>query len=645
MERRNDETSTKLSRPRTFVLWHTPLAELLDDASPPVTGDSVLYFRALQATDCDLCAQLRDGGVDVVWAEDLLTRDDDDMLDQRLDRIYHDWYRNDDLDVSEFDGMSLGKILASEIHRAYVLGYALRCGLQLTRFLNRTQPPAALITDATDGRYAELDASMLLGAIPLASMVSLVANARSIPVIPREAARPLPSRLISGSALESTAMDAGKTMARSSGAWGSWIRALVNRFRPRAYFYLGANLTDAVVALEQRGLDVFTNTTVGIGPLSASWLPTPRCVAGDAALNRLRNWVMTSRTHNFDGLVTIEGTNYAALLSRILDHLVGEPAQLALAQAIRFRLLFSILKPKVVIVAAEEPPHYQTAIQAACAVGAKVFHVDHGYVFVSYKMPSLSRCDSQITYLVHSAEVAQLHGSPQSGIPRPRTEVVPHPAGCVTPGAKPRARGAQQPSVLLTNHDPVVTMSLRRVAKGDCYLLDVLWVAAQLIERGIRVTYRPHPGDDRKAIAELLASIATACGVELDAPGPFFESLQHHDVLVGNVSTVVYQALNAGWPSVFHEPVLDPRDFVGLPAQTEQWAPVSANRETLLALVLDALAGGRTARYADDFATSHATGLIGANSADATARIADLVNAAAKSGATVPSRKVHANAG
>ena len=112
----------------------------------------------------------------------------------------------------------------------------------------------------------------------------------------------------------------------------------------------------------------------------------------------------------------------------------------------------------------------------------------------------------------------------------------------------------------------------------------------------------------------------------IDNRGSFSDALAEHGAFVANASSCIYQALYAGWPTIFYEPDFHASDFIGLPAATDFAPPVAGNVEQLVDLIRASQdPESRVSIYPTDFNSIHADRFIGPDSTHADHRIADFI--------------------
>jgi hypothetical protein len=173
-----------------------------------------------------------------------------------------------------------------------------------------------------------------------------------------------------------------------------------------------------------------------------------------------------------------------------------------------------------------------------------------------------------------------------------------------------------------------------RAYASDRYLLDTFECARRLVDEGWIVRYRTKPGLDTELEQHLVATLELAGKIEFDQIPTFMDSLLECDVVVSNFSTAYYQALYAGWPVIFHEPLYDthnPNEFLdefhtGVMSAKDIDRPITRDKQSLYSFIKDSLdPESLTSRFPEQFSTLYKHRFIGEQPDQVDTLIADYI--------------------
>ncbi|NQU58288.1 MAG: hypothetical protein HQ513_13710 [Rhodospirillales bacterium] len=169
---------------------------------------------------------------------------------------------------------------------------------------------------------------------------------------------------------------------------------------------------------------------------------------------------------------------------------------------------------------------------------------------------------------------------------------------------------------------------------ADQYMIDTFNCARHLIDEGWSVSYRTHPGKPTRVEERLLNELGLSGKITIDNSPTFSDALLKCDVMVGCMTTALYQSLYAGWPIVFHTPLYDTHDpdeyldevHTGLTAATDIERPITRDPDTLLEAVRSSLEpDSLVSRFPTLFSTVYKKRFIGDDPANADTNIANFI--------------------
>ena len=171
--------------------------------------------------------------------------------------------------------------------------------------------------------------------------------------------------------------------------------------------------------------------------------------------------------------------------------------------------------------------------------------------------PCNAGCQKSLTYIVGGKEHINDVGRGMDDDAKPSTVVLSNPSLTLMDGIKGKRSLRNKKKVLVLNFTPLFDTTAARYFKQDKYMLGVLGMAEALISEGYRVTYRKHVSEDPRYSAFFFNNPSFGEGFKIDDSGSFSDALANHGIVISNVTSGFYQALYAGWPAIFFEPVIN----------------------------------------------------------------------------------------
>jgi hypothetical protein len=589
---------------RLFLIERTPLADLSAAPDGPAAGDAVAFFRHGLDPGGGAARALAGRGVEVLFAEGLLGRAAETALNGFINEFLRAWHRDGDKDFSRAGHLSLGRLVAYFLVARVQPGVLIRSGEVFRALLGRFPETRGIVTDIVDGVYPMTE--LAPDALPRRRLLGDLARERGIGVHDRASSGiPVlhpPSKSRPGfGALLATYLG-GFRPAYLLARIGLFFR---RKAAPRVYFFLSHALWMTAAELARKpGIEVFCDQSniPGATPLRHDHLFPLAPIGFLRAAWRLRR--LASERIARGGAARFNGFDYGPYLAQALRHFCADMGLIAAVKASQTLRMWRRLDPNVVVTGSDVPIPMLTAILSDRLFGYRVVNIEHGLNSNPYGTWAIGCNHPNLTVIVPGDGQMDLFGSHQPAGQKPRRVILPIP---VTSQME-KIRGTRRPPangkgrVLILSYAPAWAQTPHRAKNMDRYTLEVLQAARVLIAKGIRVSLRPPPTLNFGYFEYMLRIADLEGAVALDRERDFTASLARHDVMVSNLSSCYYQALYAGWPTIFYEPDFDRRDFLGLIADATIDPPRAETPERLVQLVEEALSGkSRAATFPAEF--------------------------------------------
>lgn len=600
---------------RLFVLYRSLLAPLAaSNTFRP--GDVIAYFREGQDMDGSARVRLQAAGVTVVAAESLVSGDEALALEKHFQAALFRWYRQDDgSDATAVDGLSFGYFMSPRIRVEFSFLFLVRAGMIFSRLLQPRPGLTEVITDIVDGLNIHSDNSHRPEQLLWRTLLGDLTAARQVPVRDLPAPAVLPHMF-------SRAPKYGLSVLFRPFLAGcrprTWLRRVRNcRKRdglPTIFAFYAHNLEGLLRGLADTGrLRVVADHYQGHGvyALAPGQLWALPGLGLLRALWRTRRHIARIARHGLgDPALTWEGIDYSPYLIRILSTMSRHHLPVFLMVTAQVRKLMRKLKPDMVVVSGDYLPHTLATFEYCRRTDTPCYFVNHGYDLAPVALYASSMAERCVTYIAEGSDIAPIYGFHLPADQKPQVPVVTSPA--MTPMLPLRGRRKTMRRVLVTGYSSYTPHTVTRSAHYDGYLIDIIATARALKAEGITTVYRPHPSERRASITEMLALLGGQDVIELDYSPTFADALAKCDVYVCNATTCYYQALFAGWPTIYFEPCYDPRFYIGLPAAADTGRPLATDREQLLGAIRAAYTpDSEVARFPERFNNDLAERFIG----------------------------------
>lgn len=616
---------------RLYLLDHTPLGAAMRFARPPRPGDVVVFTRfALDPEDAGADA-LRQQGVEVLWAEEMMDADARRNIARLGADFINQWYLDDGEDISRLSDMSIGKALTRELARLTNPRLMIYNAEIIRCLLERYRDAEEIITDIRDGRgVSTLDPRFqpfrkLAGAVA-ARLGRKISFAGSVDTIP--------SRFTIGCSPVMTK----KMILRSllGGFRPKWLAARLRwHFRshpaadmPVLYVFASRSTRSVISELTKQGKLRMAISELGFPRTHAlryDHLLTLPALADIRTALRLRkhlrqlaedNGPETTWSYNgFDYGPFLAVSLAAALKSLILPYLF------VVAQV---RKLQRISGLSAALINAEGASAMGILIAINETTDRKIYSLPHGVNVFRMTVPDDSYDNSHVTYLACGGDHQGEFGVHMPEAEKPPTPVVGNPAIALMNPIRGSRSASHQKRLLVFSFGNMNYRCAERERAIDTYLIDVFSVIRELVKSGWTVSYRGHPNHPLDLEKRLAGEMGLSDAIKWDDHPTLESALLAHDVVVSNITTGYYQALYAGWPTIFYEPdylrtgdpdaVLSNELFVGVPVARDIERPVTCDRETLLRLIHETLdPDSKTSTFPNRFADRYAERFIGPN--------------------------------
>lgn len=572
---------------RLFILSRTPLRPLLDRATIQ-SGDRVAFFRDGQDIDGGAQAAMTAAGISVIAAETLVGAGEALDIERHFQSALFCWTHSGGRDATLVDGFSFGYLISPYIKIRYSFFVLVRVGLIFDRLLAGLPAGSVVLTDIIDGINVYSDGTGQPEIMQWRSLLGELAAGYGVTVadLPRtddalvSIFRP-PTRFSLWHV--GRPLLAGLRPRRVLGRWRLFWRREPRR---RIYlFSLGNNIGLLRGLAGEPRLQVITDVSPepGIATVSPAHLwVIPELSLLRGAWRTCRHIDRLAREQWRDPAMVFGGIDFAPALLRALVSLKCHLPVFMIIVA-QVRALLRRVCPAAVVTSGDYLPATLATFDLGRRQGFASYFINHGYDLAPCTLYASEMADRSAVYVAEGSEIAGIYGFHMPEADKPRRPVV------TTPAMIPMlaVRGTRKPvrRLLVTGYSSYTPHAITRTGYYDRYMIDVILTAKRLRQEGITTVYRPHPGEVRAYFHDMVARLDGGGAIELDTSPSFAAALAGADVFVCNATTCYYQALFAGWPTIFYEPGYDPRFFIGLPSAEETGRPLAKTADELLTLI------------------------------------------------------------
>ena len=588
--RDNEETKSG----RLYILSRANLREFAKSEDAPRPGDSVAIFRQGQDPDRSTIGLWQSNGINVIMAEWLVSMEEARSIEAEVRPLCYSWFLEDGKDVSVWKGTSLGAMLAPNIWLEYNLLYLVRAGIIFVRLIRSNSWCSEVITDIVDGAYFYSDNRARPITLQWRSLLYSVSAKYNLTCRDVKVGHEVPSVFcpFSSDAAKPTLLKLLLSCFSSAVVWTLLkIEALV-RSGPVAYFFVQGEVGRVAAALGKHpvGIRVFANIarTKGVLYLAPEWtsmVPGRDLREAGGRLRHRAEELCQGDTRNY--AFNLDGVSFEPWFTRIIQDIVNNRLDVSLIQVGGVERMLSWLRPEVVVVSAAWGTNVSVVSGEKERLGYQHYFINHGHNYIKSTVFSLPTYDASMIYISEGQDHDQSYGYNHSGHSKPKRATIANPSVLAVSSVCGRRPKPPVKVILVLNHSCSTPHTIVRAGVCDQYLIDIINVARRLQPFGIRMVYRPHPGEIKAYAEYMIDEMSAHNHMKIDDNRDIGSSLLASDAVITSLSTGYYQSLYAGWPTILHEPGFAVDDFVGLPAASDTGRPLSTTEDQLFQYVLD----------------------------------------------------------
>jgi hypothetical protein len=544
---------------RLYLLLNTGLGDAERTGDPPRSGDVVCFVRLAQDPMGEAAAPLRERGIDVVFADTLF----DDAANRTLDaigtRFLQNWFRDGDEDFSNLGDISIGIAYSMELGRQTNPRVALRFGEILRRLLERHPETVSVLSDVRDGNgIFDVEPAYL----PLRRVLTSVAGGCGIELISLEPVDPVPPAL--RRVRHSNWL---KTVKSLVGGWRpGWIAARLNCHRlirasargPLLYMILGRGQEPVAARLAGSGNLRVVSSRRGIPGAEAmrgeQFFALPRVADIARSVSLLRRLERLSSPGSNAGDYVVSDFDYGPVLYSAVRAVIASQIWSFLIVIAQSRKLHKVLNYDALFVAGAGAEFMGNLMALDRKSGRRVYLMPHGMDLQrqAYLMPGSDQ--RHVTYLAFGTAHDDFFVS--DGGPRHPLRVIQtgNPLTTDMNALRLMRKATHQKRLLILSFGHLEFWNADRIYAVDRYYAELFAIARSLIAEGWQIGLRAHPSHPNNLEKRLAADLGIEDRIEWDTGDSFDAALAQYDVAVCSASTTFYQALFAGWPTIFFEP-------------------------------------------------------------------------------------------
>jgi hypothetical protein len=627
---------------RLFLLERTPLNRVMELAKPPLPGDLVAYTRAAQDPTGQDAIALEKLGIQVMSTDGLLSMSDARAIHEMGEKFTNTWYLDSkDEDKSLYHGISIGDLIAYEIICRINPLLIYRLGELCRQLIKANKAIDGILSDITDG----ISLMKAPGGLPVNQAVKAAAEQLGHSFTPLIPVNPLPHRTP-----EYYPFNTINSIFKQfiGGMRPNYIvqrmkiclKRVLGILKPSVYILWGRGqnkLIEKLVATKQYQVVVSQTGLSGTLPLRHDHLFALPGLKGIRLKRLLKQNLETiaKREINPQGEFAYQGIDYGPLLAGAALKQVQSSLFLYLiivSQIVRAQKLGCF---KAIVINGLGAMAGQTALaNINQTTNVPVYFTGHGVNTFRVLSRCIGRNQRNVTYLASGEDHIDEYGVHLPRAKKPKVKAIGNITTQLMLPVLGRRSKAHQKRLLILNFAISISGATGRVYVSDQYLLDTFECARRLVDEGWTIRYRTHPGLGTDLEQKLLATLGLTEKVKFDQSPAFTDSLLECDVVVSNFSTAYYQALYAGWPVIFHEPLYDthnPNEFLdefhtGVMSATDIDRPISRNQQSLYSLIKDSLdPESLTSLFPEQFSSLYKHRFIGDQPDQVDAHIADYI--------------------
>ena len=633
-----DMKSTPENTMRLYLLELTPLNCLSDLSTPPTPGDIVAYMRAGQDPGEVHSRALEQQGIRVISTATLLSMEDARAIHQMGEKFINGWYLDSDgTDTSLYRGVSIGELVAAEIIFQTCPAMFYRIGEICRRLVADFPEASEFLSDLSDGVSFPL--STPIGSLVRETIAQFAVPYKYLkPINPLQPCKPSNNSFINPLSMAKQFIGG----LRPTFVWQrckiKLLRLLSKPKRP-IYIFMGYGIDKLVRKICAKGVyQIFINQSgfPGTHVLRHDQLfalPSLSSLRlGFSLIRSLRNLESSSSSQN--GTFAFRGVDHGPLLAgSVLRKLrFSMPVyMIVMAQTIKMQKIGGF---EGIVTNGEGMTGMRVLARLQHNTHVQVYYIRHGLNVHRPLARGLGMNNSHVTYIASGEDHVNEFGIHLPDEHKPRIVAIGSPMTTTMNPLVGHYSKEHRKRLLIIGYSGAFSVATGRTHVGDRYFLDCLEVARQLIGEGWSISYRIHPGWDTKLEERLIETMDLSGMVTIDKSATFSDALLQCDVVIAALSSTYYQALYAGWPTVFHEPLSDTKDpkefldelYTGVLAANDLERPITRDIDTLLDTVSSSLdPDSLISRFPKLFNTSYKRRFIGDEPERADELIADFI--------------------
>jgi len=525
--------------------------------------------------DCLICLnwlvliRLRpaDGRHHFIFGDDLLSPEDLEALNERLDAISFGWFRPGGRDFTLSGGISIGELAVGMPVRQYFAGVLLKYGEIIRRAVLRWPGAENILHDLAGGGISAHQWTDETGAtFDKGGLVSAVGAQLGLPCAYLPAPRALQSAFVANRESKSKPQVGMRQWLRAGlrnglGPAFDLINRAIRALHPgdrRIYLFPYNNNQAALLSRLDRRFVLRTlppRQMLGLMRQSVTFLDfawrTRKSLSRPAAAVPPSEEIFRAgeADEEWRALFVHQGMDYSAMLRPSLAVIADQelPELAAHTASIRSHLKRENIGTLVLNDTLDE--RNRAAVAACRAEGAQSIFVDHGIMGLRHGLRACNRAEPDL--VVKPGEFDPYRH-------KTRTVALGNPCmDAYAPGTVKPIRAIRR--ILFLSFEDNFYARLDRFAFQEKYYEEMFAIFPTLIDAGIEILYKPHPGESSAYHDYLFQFFGVdAAQVQYVQQLPFADVVREADLVVCNVTSCYYEAQAAGVPTVFLEPTFIP---------------------------------------------------------------------------------------
>ena len=587
-----------------------------------IENDKSVISNLLQPNDVVICfnylpyLSVRESGQcnNVLFIEEILTKEDYFSLQRATDQFTSLWYQNEGIDVSLYDRISYGEISRSLINRKYLSAILVKYG-EVIRLTVLKFNPGQIFCDFEDSENFYInydDRGKFFSKVDLANTVC---NQLGLSLTFINCDINIPSCFIA----PSQSVNIGKSSVNLPlklfiiNGLEFFLVNIVNQINKLRFYRQSRILVQTspnlLSLLRIKGTHLFIPNISSrnfFNRLHTSFirLRSSRMQLSEedlAFLLVLEDYALKSLKHTY----VYNGIDYTIFYKRVAKQLIRiDIPNILSSRNIQIR---SLLKNKIKIILDIDSEGARAQLRSELCHQLSIYYafVDHGIQGFRPSSTLAQLPDYNIRFLAGTYDPYERQGNKiVTGSP------------CIDSYHSNRRRGIKGiHRVLFLGHEDNYYGRMDRIAYREKYLAEIIPLFPQLTKRGIEVFFRPHNENPYyyKYLFEYFNVDSDCYKLSNFFSNTFNEIIETMDLLVCNVSSCFFEAQAAGIPTIFFEPELI-HNSLCLPYSGQNWDEVirvSKGEELLDIIVRNVDDASELTSFLDNFLVKYSSMYIG----------------------------------